>query len=156
MKLSTFKEQLNKINNINLLLPNGTLVPPHFHITEIGLINKDFIDCGGTVRNEKAANFQIWEANDIDHRLTPEKLLRIIEQSKKVLGDLDPDVEIEYQQETIGKFGIEYNGAAFLLTTKQTACLANDSCGVPAEKQKVNLADLNKQEACCSPGGGCC
>lgn len=156
MKLSTFKEQLKSSSDISFLLPNGRRIPQHFHITEIGLINKDFIDCGGTVRNEKVANFQVWEANDFDHRLTPEKLLSIIAQSDKVLAGQDPEIEIEYQQETIGKFGLAFNGKEYALTAKQTACLATDSCGVPPEKQKVKLESLNNEEASCTPGGGCC
>jgi hypothetical protein len=40
-------------------------VPEHFHVTEVGVVTKDFIDCGGTVRHEKVANFQLWDANDL-------------------------------------------------------------------------------------------
>ena len=69
------------------------------------------------------------------------------------LGDLD--IEVEYQAETIGKFGLEFNGSQFLLTSKQTDCLAKDNCGIPVEKLKVKLADL-QSESCCTPGGGCC
>lgn len=156
MKLSEIKNQLNKIDKVNFLLPNGTIVPEHFHVTEIGLITKDFIDCGGTVRHEKAVNFQLWEANDFDHRLAPQKLLNIIALSEKVLGIEDLEVEVEYQAETIGKYGLSFNGTKFILTAKQTNCLASDSCGIPADKMKVNLSDLNKQQACCAPGGGCC
>lgn len=29
-------------------LENGNSVPEHFHVTEVGIITKDFIDCGGT------------------------------------------------------------------------------------------------------------
>ena len=36
---------------IQLMLPNGSLVPAHFHITEVGRVHKDFIDCGGTIRS---------------------------------------------------------------------------------------------------------
>lgn len=156
MKLSEIKTQLNKIDKVNFLLPNGTIVPEHFHVTEIGLITKDFIDCGGTVRHEKAVNFQLWEANDFDHRLAPQKLLNIIALSEKVLSIEDLEVEVEYQAETIGKYGLSFNGKEFVLTSKQTNCLASDSCGIPAEKLKVNLSELTTKQACCAPGGGCC
>ena len=49
------------------------MVPSHFHVTEVGKITKHFIDCGGTVRNEEVVNFQLWQADDYDHRLHPEK-----------------------------------------------------------------------------------
>ncbi len=156
MKLSEIKQQLNTISKVNFLLPNGTFVPEHFHVTEVGLITKNFIDCGGTVRNEKVINFQLWEANDFDHRLAPQKLLNILALSEKVLGNEDLEIEVEYQTETIGKYGLEFNGENFLLTAKHTNCLASDSCGIPPEKLKVNLSELNTKQACCTPGGGCC
>ncbi|UMB61293.1 DUF6428 family protein [Lutibacter sp. A80] len=155
MKLSEIKLQLNKLETISFQLPNGELVPSHFHVTEVGKITKHFIDCGGTVRNETVANFQLWNANDYDHRLHPEKLLNIIELSEKVLGIEDLEIEVEYQADTIGKFGLDFNGKNFLLTSKQTDCLAKDKCGIPVKKQHVNLADLNN-ESCCTPGGNCC
>lgn len=86
MKLSKIKELLPTLTNVNFQLPDNTMVPEHFHVTEVGVITKNFIDCGGTVRNEKVANFQLWNANDTDHRLKPEKLLKIIALSEKVLG----------------------------------------------------------------------
>lgn len=49
-------------------------------------MSKHFIDCVGTIRNEKVANFQLWNANDCDHKLTPIKLVYIIVLSDKVLG----------------------------------------------------------------------
>lgn len=157
MKLSEIKTQLNKLSNLTFLLPDGTAVPEHFHVTEVGLITKDFIDCGGTVRHEKVVNFQLWEANDFDHRLAPQKLLNIITLSEKVLNIEDLEVEVEYQAETIGKYGMSFNGIEFVLTTKQTNCLASDSCGIPKEKQRVNLSELSNQKASsCTPGSGCC
>ncbi|MBL7884337.1 MAG: hypothetical protein JNL69_09725, partial [Bacteroidia bacterium] len=74
MKLSEFKQQLTLLDAVNFIQPNGLPVPVHFHVTEVGQITKHFIDCGGTVRDEKVVNFQLWEANDVDHRLAPEKL----------------------------------------------------------------------------------
>ena len=51
MKLSEIKNQLKKLTTIAFQLPNGELVPSHFHVTEVGKITKHFIDCGGVVRN---------------------------------------------------------------------------------------------------------
>jgi len=155
MNLSQIKSILKEVNTISFQLPNGELVPNHFHVTEVGKIKKNFIDCGGTVRNEEVINFQLWDANDYDHRLHPEKLLHIINLSEKVLELQNSEIEVEYQGETIQKFGLDFDGEKFLLTTKYTDCLAKDNCGIPAEKQKVALADLNA-EPCCSPDGNCC
>ncbi len=156
MKLSEFKKQLSTVTDLNFVLPNGTKVPQHFHVTEVGQVTKNFIDCGGTVRNEKVVNFQLWEANDFDHRLAPKKLNDIISLSEKVLGLEDAEIEVEYQSETIGKYSIEFNGKDFTLNSTQTNCLAQDKCGIPAEKLKVNLVDLSNNQSCCTPGGKCC
>ena len=155
MKLSEIKDVLGGLETIAFQLPNGDLVPGHFHVTEVGKITKHFIDCGGTVRQAEVVNFQLWNANDYDHRLHPEKLIQIIELSEKVLGLMDVEIEVEYQGNSIQKFGLDFNGYTFLLTAKQTDCLAKDKCGIPAEKPKVKLSELTK-EPCCSPDGNCC
>lgn len=156
MKLSEIKNHLTTATEVNFILPNGTMVPQHFHVTEVGQITKNFIDCGGTVRNEKVVNFQLWEAGDFDHRLAPQKLLNIIALSEKTLGIEDAEIEVEYQSDTIGKYNLEFNGKDFLLVATQTNCLASDKCGIPAEKQKVKLSDLQAQQKACTPGGKCC
>ena len=156
MKLSEVKSALGKLDKIAFQLPTGELVPTHFHVTEVGKVAKHFIDCGGTVRNEQVANFQLWNADDYNHRLHPEKLLNIIELSEKVLEMGDLQVEVEYQAETIGKFGLHFDGVNFQLTRKQTDCLAKDNCGVPKQKSKVRLSTLQATDASCTPGSGCC
>ena len=101
MKLSEFKSTLNEVTQIKLMLPNGTLVPAHFHVTELALISKNFIDCGGVARVERKITFQLWVANDIDHRLTSLKWLGIIKKGELDYGLTDEPVEIEFQGQTI-------------------------------------------------------
>lgn len=156
MKLSEIKSILSTIEDITFVLENGAAVPEHFHVTEVGLITKKFIDCGGTIRNEKVINFQLWNANDFDHRLQPKKLLDIIELSEKALEIGDYEIEVEYQSETIGKYDLDFNGNTFLLLNKKTACLAEDQCGIPAAKPKLKLSEIQSQNNCCTPGAGCC
>jgi hypothetical protein len=156
MKLHQFKEILTDINSIRFQLPNGKLVPIHFHVTEVGVTKKNYIDCGGKIREEQVINFQLWEADDFDHRIAPQKLKSIVELAEKALHLPDTEIEVEYQSETIGKYGLEFNGITFLLTNKQTACLAEDSCGIPSQKQKVNLSELQTKNRCCDPKSGCC
>ncbi len=157
MKLSEIKSHLNNLNAIAFQLPNGELVADHFHVTEIGKVSKHFIDCGGTERLEEVINFQLWEANDYNHRLHPEKLVHIIELSEKVLHLKDLEIEVEYQGETIGKYGLDFDGSNFLLTSKQTDCLAKSACGIPAAKPKRVLSNLAEDDtASCAPGSGCC
>lgn len=156
MKLSQVKNILKTVNAVNFILADGTIVPEHFHVTEVGLITKNFIDCGGIVRKETVVNFQLWNAEDVEHRLKPQKLINIIELSEKVLGIDDFEIEVEYQTQTIGKYDIDFNGKHFVLLNKQTACLAQDQCGIPSEKQKVKLSEIVNETSCCSPGGSCC
>ncbi len=157
MKLSTLKRFLETTQDLTIQLPNGALVPAHFHITEIGLLSKHFIDCGGTVREEKFASMQIWTANDLEHRLAPAKLNSIIAIYEKTISQEDLELEVEYQSDTIGKYGLAINGDRLQLMPTQTNCLAQDHCGIPKEKLKVNLSELaTASESCCTPGGGCC
>jgi hypothetical protein len=156
MKLSIVKNTLNNLSAVNFKLEDGTDVLVHFHVTEVGVVSKHFIDCGGTVRDEKVANFQLWDANDFDHRLAPQKLLNIIALSEKTLGMEDYEVEVEYQTSTIGKYDLDFDGTSFILKSKRTNCLASDKCGIPADKLKVDLKELQTSSSCCTPGGGCC
>ncbi|MEL6941805.1 MAG: DUF6428 family protein, partial [Bacteroidota bacterium] len=78
MKLSSLKAALSGLEDLDFLMPSGEKIPSHFHITEVGQATKRFIDCGGVVREEKLVNFQLWHANDFDHRLNAQKTLRII------------------------------------------------------------------------------
>jgi len=155
MKLSEFKKYLNGVKEVNFQLPNKEMVPTHFHVTEVGEVTKNFIDCGGTIRNEKVVNFQLWQAADYDHRLSAEKLLNIINLSEEKLNIGDFEIEVEYQAETIGKYNVGFENEKFLLLNKFTDCLAKDNCGIPEEKLKVKLSDLQNQ-SCCSPESGCC
>ncbi len=156
MKLSEIKRHLATAETINFRLPSGAYVPENFHVTEIGLVTRHFIDCGGTERLEKVVNFQLFDANDFEHRLKPQKLIKIITLSEDKLGIGDFEIEVEYQSETISKYGLHFSGKDFQLVPKHTACLASDACGIPTVKQKVQLIELQKTKERCTPGAGCC
>ncbi|MBX7226539.1 MAG: hypothetical protein K1X55_10940 [Chitinophagales bacterium] len=151
MLLSEFKDKLKTVTEVTFIKPDGKNVPAHFHITEVGQINKRFIDCGGTVRNEHIISMQLWESIDFWHKLEPKKLISIIDLSIDKLNIEDHEIEIEYQADTIGKYGVAFENGNFILTTKNTTCLASDKCGIPAfEKVKDTV------QSCCSPNSGCC
>ncbi len=150
MKLSELKNKLSEVETLAFLLPNGIAVESHFHITEIGLQTKHFIDCGGTIRKESVATMQLWSAGDINHQLLSNKLSSIIHKSQPLMQGLDAEIEVEYQgSETISKYGLSYRNKVFYLEPKFTACLAIESCGSPKEA-------VAEKEAYCTPGGGCC
>lgn len=156
MKLSELKSKLTDLDTIRFQLPNGEYVPPHFHVTEVGKITKEFIDCGGTLRKEEVINFQLFTADDFDHRLAPQKLIKIIDLSEKQLGLEDLNIEVEYQGSTIGKYHLGFDNGTLLLLSTQTDCLAKDNCGIPQVKQKVKLSALPIASNACTPGSGCC
>lgn len=151
MLLSEFKQKLKTVAEVTFLKPDGTTVPKHFHITEVGQINKRFIDCGGTVRNENAISMQLWESIDVWHRLEPTKLNLIIEIAENKLQIGNHEIEIEYQSNTVGKYGVEFDNGTFKLTKTNTACLASDKCGIPMFKKVAETV-----QSCCSPNSGCC
>ena len=69
----------------------------------------------------------------------------------------DLEIEVEYQGATIGKYGLDFSGENFLLTTKLTDCLAKDKCDIPSEKVKLELSKLQiDTTSSCAPGSGCC
>ncbi len=150
MTLQEVKSHLEHLESLKFQLPDGRVVPEHFHVTEVGEVTKHFIDCGGTIRHEKVANFQLWTADDVDHRLQPQKLKNIISLSERQL-QLNPNlnVEVEYQGSTIGKYHLEFNDGKFQLVSTLTDCLAKDKCGIP-EPQKQEAATA------CDPNSGCC
>lgn len=157
MKLNEFKTILSRGPELSFKLPDGSSVPAHFHLTEIGKQSRHFIDCGGTVRREEKANFQLWVANDFNHRLTPEKLLNIIKSGESLLGLNDEEIEIEYQSDTIGIYKLDWTGNHFELKPTFTDCLALDSCGIPGAKALKKLSQLVPAKSnSCQPGSGCC
>lgn len=154
MKLSEVKQALENLEQIRFSLPNGKLVPAHFHVTEIGQLDKKYIDCGGTVRLDQKINFQLWEADDFDHRLAPTKLLGIIKESEEKLNLTDSEILVEYQGHTIEKYALSFNNGVFYLQTTLTDCLAPNKCGVPSEKVRKQLDSI--QNNSCDPASRCC
>ena len=153
MLISDFKQTLSELDKLKFQLPNGEFVPAHFHITEVGNITRNFIDCGGVQRQENKLNLQLWVASDTDHRLKTTNLLNILQLAEKQLGNSNVEVEVEYQQSTIGRYKLAFNGAVFQLINTQTACLAPNQCGIPQEKPRVRVTANGLS---CNPNSGCC
>lgn len=156
MTLSELKNQIDEMEAIHFLLPNGEKVPSHFHITEVGQVTKVFIDCGGTVRREELVSFQLWHANDFDHRINASTLMKIISIAEDKLALRDGQIEVEYQSDTIGKYGLELQGNTLQLTAKMTDCLAPDKCNIPEPVKEISHPGLAVKNNACAPGSGCC
>lgn len=133
-ELQAVLEKHNKAN-LHFQLPTGEFIPDHFHVTEVGRIDKNFIDCGGTRRQASSCLLQTWTANDLDHRLAAGKLAKILDLAKPILGSMELPVELEYGTEVAAQYVVSQvqvglDGLTFVLTGKQTDCLAKDQCGV--------------------------
>jgi hypothetical protein len=120
-------------SEIQIILPNQAAVPAHFHVTEVGRVQKDFIDCGGKVRSSTHCVLQAWVANDMHHRLESGKLAQILRKAQPLLKSDELPVEIEYEQGVISQFPLESvqatkEGLQFHLAAKHTACLATELC----------------------------
>lgn len=120
---------------IHLMLPGGEFVPGHFHVTEVGRVQKDFIDCGGTQRSTVSCVLQIWVATDTAHRLTAGKLAGILQLATPLLKSDTMPIEVEYEGLVVSQFPVAAvevtpSGLLFHLGTKHTDCLAPDRCGV--------------------------
>jgi len=158
MRLSELKKALaeNSRRNIRFILPTGSKVPPHAHVTEVARIDKKFVDCGGTLRAETACRLQAWFQDDTDHRLSSGKLFAILEKSASFFETDDVDVDIEYEAPFIAQFPIEKvvaDGDALMvfLGVKHTACLAEDKCLPPNLAKPYAFSSLPtfKQKSCC-------
>jgi hypothetical protein len=158
MQLSEFKKRLseNTRRNIRFILPTGTKAPPHAHVTEVALIEKKFVDCGGTFRTDSLCRLQTWFADDTDHRLTAGQLLAILDKSSSFLGTSDLEVDVEHEAPFVSQFPIEKvevdaDALTIRLGVKHTACLAEDRCLPPNLNKTSILTPLPsfKQNKCC-------
>ena len=155
MKLSELKKVLSEhsTKNVWFVLPIGSKVPPHAHVTEVARIDKRFVDCGGTFRTESVCRLQTWFQNDTDHRLNAGKLLGILEKAGSFLGKDDLDVDVEYEAPFISQFpisAVEAGEEALVvnLGIKRTACLAEDRC-LPPKTRTFEAIPSFKSTKCC-------
>lgn len=152
MKLSTFKQHLQSQadKQVGFAFDDGDTIPEQFHVTEVGHVVKNFIDCGGTIRRVATVQLQIWLGEDAQHRLTAGKLTKIIGLAGALIPSDDLDVEVEYEGCVVSQYTVEeaIGGDAqivFRLGDKHTDCLARESCG---------LSPAGAATGCC--GGSSC
>ncbi len=124
---------------ITVVWTDGDPIEAHFHVTEVGRVQKDFVDCGGTVRQLVTCLLQTWVGDDIDHRITAGKLLKAFEHAAPILRGEDLPVELEYEtcnvvQLTVASVRQESDRIVIQLGSKHTDCLAKELC-VPSAKK---------------------
>ena len=133
------------------LLPDGTWIRAHAHLTEVGYVVKDFIDCGGMIGKEEKVLQQTHVGDDTEHRLTSARFSKILELGKRVLPTADLNVEVEYDCCVVGHYpigAVRKNGEYLevRLERGRTQCRAR-------ERREAKLADT-----CCatSAAAACC
>lgn len=156
MNFRQLHNQLQSAGNIALAieLPAGDFVPAHFHVTEVGNVQKQFIDCGGTLRQESTCVLQTLVAGDVEHRLKTNKLAGILTSTSALAIADDSPVEMEIQGTTIETYCVssckpDGDRLVLKLQSKSTACLAEDKCGIEATLPQV-------EGGCCGGATGCC
>ncbi|MFD2256613.1 DUF6428 family protein [Luteolibacter algae] len=158
MKLLELKALLSEFSSryFRIKLPDGNQVPLSFHVTEVGHVHKTFLDCGGTLRENRCCQLQIWVGEDFDHRIETGKMAAIMEKAKSILPDEEVPVEIEYEDKVISQYvivGHELTNDAviLILENKHTECLAPELCGLPAIGR---LPAIGGKSSCSGPN--CC
>ena len=157
MNLTTLKTNLRQHADLNvrLVLPDGDPIPADFHVTEVGHVVKNFIDCGGTVRRVEACLLQTWvAANDAEHRLSAEKLVKILDLAAKVVSLDELEVEVEYEPCCVAQYKIDHAEAIggeirFQLAHKHTDCLAKEACGLAADAVGAGCGCGTSDGKCC-------
>ena len=112
MKLNELKNLLetNRDKTFSLQLPDENKIPVSFHITEVGQVNKTFIDCGGKVHSIQTCQLQAWVGDDFDSRIQAGKLADILKLAQVIVPNDDIDVEVEYEATIISQYPIaEYS-----------------------------------------------
>ena len=149
---------------IAIRLPDGSEVPAHYHVTEVGHVAKRFIDCGGTRRFQETCLLQTWVHDDVAHRLLAGKLATIFDRATDVLPHETLEVEVEHELDVVAQFTLAKvealpDALILHLGEKHTDCLARGiclpgSCEVTEETLLEPLPFVTSSS--CKPGSGCC
>ena len=123
---------------VTVIWSDGEPIEAHFHVTEVGRVQRDFVDCGGTVRCLVTCLLQTWVGDDTDHRITGGKLLKAFEHAAPILRGEDLPVELEYDACNVVQLKVisavaESDRLVIRLAKKQTDCLAKELC-IPSSR----------------------
>ncbi len=161
MKTNEFLRLLKENPNKSLLFEyeNGHYVGANYHVTEVKNITIDAVDCGANTDFWKETIIQLWESPKEKGKreyMTVYKALGIlnkVDQMKPM--EREAEVKFEYSNSNFHTAQLFVNGFTFnegqlimKLGVEQTDCKAK-TYNAPIEKGV-------REEACCSPSGGCC
>jgi len=149
MKLSELRSALEKhpATFPRFILPDGDFIPAHAHVTEVGHVAKNFIDCGGVTGRTETILLQTHVGQDVEHRLRSDRFAKILALGERVLPHDQLDVEVEYDCCVVAQYpvnAVERAGEHLdvILGKRRTQCLAQ-------ERRK-------SAETCCESATACC
>ena len=131
------------------VLPDGSYIPAHAHVTEVGHVVRNFIDCGGLTGKDEKVVLQTHVGNDAGHRLRSDRFARILRFGTRVVPSADLDVDVEYDccvvaQYPIAKATPDGELLNLILQRGRTQCRAR-------ERREGETAT-----GCCVTSGACC
>jgi Family of unknown function (DUF6428) len=131
------------------VLPNGDYIPAHAHVTEVGHVVRNFIDCGGLTGKEEKAVLQTHVGNDTNHRLRSERFAKILQLGNRVIPRGDVDVDVEYDCCVVAQYPVaearpDGEHLNLILRRSRTQCRARE------RRQPETAAD------CCATSAACC
>lgn len=149
MKLHELQRTLEEHPNAftRFVLPDGEPVPVHAHVTEVGHVARNFIDCGGMIGREEKVVLQTHVGRDIEHRLRSDRFAKILELGNRVVPSVELDVDVEYDCCVVSHYPIAEARPAgeyldLILDRGRTQCRARERCEAGAE--------------CCATTEACC
>jgi Family of unknown function (DUF6428) len=151
MKYAALKSALERYPTTfpRFVLPDGDYIPAHAHVTEVGHVVKNFIDCGGVFGKEGKVVLQTRVGSDSDHRLRSDRLAKILRLGDRVIPSADLDVDVEYDCCVVAQYPIAEaqprgQHLDLILQRGRTQCRAR-------ERREVESAD-----GCCATSASCC
>jgi uncharacterized protein DUF6428 len=131
------------------VLPDGDYIPAHAHVTEVGHVVKNFIDCGGLTGKEEKVLLQTHVGDDTDHRLQSDRFAKILRLGNQVIPSADLDVDVEYDCCVVAQYPIaeatpDGEHLNLILQRGRTQCRAR-------ERRESETA-----AGCCAASAVCC
>jgi len=131
------------------VLPDGDFIPAHAHVTEVGYVVKNFIDCGGATGKRETVLLQTHVGEDTEHVLKADRFAKILKLGERVLPHDQLEVEVEYDCCVVAQYPISEIRPAgehldVILGKRRTQCLAQ-------ERSKNEPAG-----SCCETKAACC
>lgn len=135
---------------VRIVLPNGHYVPAHAHVTEVGHVVRDFIDCGGLIGKEEKIVLQTHVGSDTDHRLRSDRFAKILRLADQVIPSPRLDVDVEYDCCVVAQYPIaeakpDGEHLNLILDRGRTQCRAK-------ERRESEAATAG----CCTTSTTCC